>query len=119
MIPVTDELFDAIQAALPDEDERLQRFEKLSAPVAWWARNLSASGMIAYIEAEFFGGVGGQSAVAWRDGEIILGPVHSEDAINIALRLFGVEVGGEFDEFDAVGLGLHRSNEEWLTGNTI
>src|ERR1043166_4236252 len=70
MIPVTDELFDEIQAALPDGGEPFRKFEKLSASVARWARDLSAGGLVAYVEAEFFGGVGGQSAVAWRHGEM-------------------------------------------------
>lgn len=56
-----------------------------------------------------------QSAVAWREGEIVLGPAYYHDAINRALRLLGVEARGEWDEFDTIGLGWHRDTDEWLT----
>ena len=114
MIPLTDELFDEIQAALPDSGESFEGFEKLSGSVARWVRDLSAGGLAAYVEAEYFGGVGGQSAVAWREGQLAFEPVHTPDAINRALRLFGVGVDGERDEFDTVGLGLHRFTDDWL-----
>ena len=113
MIPVTDALFDEIQASLPGGGESQQRFEKFSPAVARWVRELSARGLAAYVEAEYFGGTGGQGAVVWRQGETVLGPIHSDDAINRALRVFGVEAGGGLDEFDAVGLGLQRSTDDW------
>lgn len=114
MIPVTDELFEEIQASLPGGGEPLQRFEKFSPAVERWVRELSARGLAAYVEAEYFGGTGGQASVVWRHGETVLGPIHSGDAINRALRVFGVEAGGGLDEFDAVGLGFKRSTGDWL-----
>ncbi|MFJ8909918.1 hypothetical protein [Amycolatopsis sp. NPDC102389] len=32
-----------------------------------------------------------------------------------ALRRLGVLKGDHFDEFDAVGLGRHRNNDDWLS----
>jgi hypothetical protein len=119
MIPVTDKLFDEVQAAFPQAGESFPKFEKLSGFVAEWIRSLSENGLVAYIEAEYFGGVGSQAAIAWQHGNIVFGPVHSQDAINRALKLFGVEIGNERDEFDAVGLGLHRFTDEWLTDGAI
>ncbi|HVF68275.1 MAG TPA: hypothetical protein VM914_11455 [Pyrinomonadaceae bacterium] len=116
MIPLTDALFEEIQASLPDGGEPLERFEKFSPAVARWVQELSTRGLAAYVEAEYFGGTGGQAAVVWRHGETVFGPVHSDDAINRALRVFGVEAGGGLDEFDAVGLGLRRSTDDWLEG---
>jgi hypothetical protein len=113
MIPVTDDLFDEIQGAYPNGGEPFPRFEKLTASIAKWVQDLSANGLVAYVEAEFFGGVGGQSAVVWRQGDVVLDAVHSEDAINRALELLGVDVAGELDQFAAVGLGLHRSTKDW------
>ena len=37
-----------------------------------------------------------------------------ERAINRAVRHLGVERGGSLYEFDALGLGRHRSNEAWV-----
>lgn len=114
MIPLTDDLFDEIQASLPGGGEPPQRFEKFSPAVARWACGLSTRGLAAYVEAEYFGGTGGQFAIVWRHGETVLGPIHSDDAINRALRVLGVEAGGERDEFAAIGLGFQRSTDDWL-----
>jgi len=67
----------------------------------------------AYLEAEFFGGDGGQSSAAWEEGRLVFGPVSAEDAINQALRFLGVDKKECHDEFDAIGLGRHRDTEEW------
>ena len=88
------------------------------------ARRASLAGLVAYLEAEIFGGDGTQAAVAWRDGHVCLGPVSTElwmqdraDSawwpFNRVLREFGVTRGDAFDEFDAVGLYQHRSTEDW------
>lgn len=75
----------------------------------------SRHGMVAYIEAEFFGGVGTQAHAIFNTG-VALGPtVVSERAINEALRALGISASGAFDEFEAVGLGQHRDTDEWLS----
>jgi hypothetical protein len=72
-----------------------------------------------------FGGVGSQCAVVWRDGAVVLGPLKTTDedgnmtpllegAINRALRALGVQRGSVRDEFEALGLGWHRDNEDWV-----
>ena len=35
----------------------------------------SAAGPVAYVEADYFGGVGSQRAVLWLRGEVVLGPL--------------------------------------------
>lgn len=84
----------------------------------------SEHGAVAYVEAEYFGGVGTQSAQVWDRGETVLGPLHlAEDEpalaagspISQALRRLGVAKGDHFDEFDAVGLGRHRHTGDWLS----
>ena len=72
------------------------------------------AGKFAYVEAEFFGGVGGQSAAIWNEGEVVFGPVVSEHAINDALKLLGVVKGEAQDEFDAIKLGAYRNTEDWI-----
>lgn len=108
MIPITDALYDEIA-----DGGQIERFYKLSPGIEEWARRISMAAPVAYIEAEFFGGAGGQSAVAWSSGSRTLGPLHSEQAINEALRLLGVQKGGARDEFDAIALGRHRNIEDW------
>jgi hypothetical protein len=74
----------------------------------------SHGGVVAYVEAEFFGGDGGQGAAVWRDTRLVAGPQVGPHAINEALRLLGVRAAAGLDEFDTVGLGLHRSTDDWL-----
>jgi hypothetical protein len=60
---------------------------------------------------------------------VVLGPVRTTDlydggklvptplldgAVNRTVRHLGVDRGAVSDEFDALGLGRHRSNEKWL-----
>lgn len=89
-------------------------FEFLSEPVYQLGVRLSAGGAVAYVEGFDFGNVGGQSAIVWSDGRVVMEPLHSFNAIDRALRLLGVEKGGQYDEFDALGLGRHRKTERWI-----
>jgi hypothetical protein len=102
-----------------------QNFYLLSAEIEAIACQASRAGLVAYLEAEIFGGAGDQAAVAWRDGEVCLGPFTTQGwaqepsnrvqwPLNRALRELGVARGEAFDEFDAVGLGKHRHTEDWL-----
>lgn len=91
--------------------------------VALEARAASRHGPIAYVEAEFFGGVGQQASVVWHRGEAVLGPMAQElppgvpvvrvGPINAALRCLGVTTMDGLDEFETVGLGRHRHVEDW------
>lgn len=84
----------------------------------------SKAGPIACVEAEFFGGTGTQRAAVWFDGRLELGPLSSAfepfapggSPISRALRQLGARAGeGWADEFEAVGLGAHRSTDGWAT----
>ena len=109
LIPITDELLDEVGASGASG-----RFEKFTPAIADWLRAISASAPAAYIEAEFFGGVGGQGSAVWARGEQLLAPTHDTEAINIALRLLGISRGASHDEFEAVGLPRHRHTSGWL-----
>jgi hypothetical protein len=103
----------------------------LSSGVDALARRISLTGGIAYLEAEIFGGTGTQAIVLWRNGQVCLGPVATEFTatapdpsssrqwpFNQALRELGVDRGGAFDEFDALGLGRWRHTEDWPATRT-
>jgi hypothetical protein len=112
LVPFVQVLRTAVQARGPAEDPRWP-FGSLSREGARCVQDVCAAGSLAYVEAEFFGGAGHQSAVAFHDGATVLGPLASRDAINQALRFLGVQPAGKQDEFDTVGLFRHRSTDAW------
>jgi hypothetical protein len=126
LLPMTDELFDAVTNGdtgcawgfffLPGGfGARLARWSAAGAGGA-------AAGPLAYVEADFFGGVGEQHAAVWQGGDLALGPLHlgvdepfgaDGSPISQALRHLGAVAGDAYDEFAAVGLRRHRRTEDW------
>ncbi|PJN40136.1 hypothetical protein CG747_13750 [Streptomyces sp. CB02959] len=120
LLPMTDVLFDALTVAGAPE---LDGFRKTPARFDRALAACSAHGPVAYVEAEYFGRVGTQSAQVWDGGEVVLGPVCLAEGqpdpsdgtpISQALRRLGVAKGNHVDEFDAVALGRHRDTDDWL-----
>jgi hypothetical protein len=119
LIPMTDELFDALSNGTPD---RFLGFWKLPGGFEYTLAEWSTGGPLAYVEAEFFGGVGEQRAAVWVDGALPERSLHvapgeslpdQGSPISQALRQLGVVRGTSVDEFDAVGLQRHRYTEDW------
>lgn len=122
-MPMTPGLFDEVRQG-GEADPRFapaQLFPPgFEAVLAAW----SAVDPVAYVEAEYFGGVGSQFAAVWRGGTLVLGPlILGEDEprpaagwspISQALRHLGVTADGHYDEFDAIRLGRHRHVEDWI-----
>jgi hypothetical protein len=90
-------------------------FEFLTPPVERWVRDLSNGATVAYMETEYFGGEGFERSAVFRGANVILGPLDGAGAINQALRALGVTTKPGQEAFDAVGLGRHRSLDEWLS----
>lgn len=120
MLPMTDEYYDAV--SVPDAP-KLDGFWKVPAGFGSSLAACSELGPVAYVEADYFGGVGSQSAQVWHRGTVALGPLlvavgerppTAGSPISQALRALGVRRGTHFDEFDAVGLGRYRDTEDWL-----
>jgi hypothetical protein len=82
---------------------------QLTVPLAAWAAELLRQLPVAYIETDYFGGMGSQAAVVWQEGLLVF----STDSINEALVRLGIVADPGQDEFDTVGLGRWRSNEKW------
>jgi hypothetical protein len=120
LIPLSEQLFNAInQNGTEDYEEGgARKFTYLSAKIAAWIRSVSAGGIIPYVEADYWGGLGRQCAVAWKDGIEVMPPSKAEGkaigAINHALKLIGVQTQSGLDEFDTAGLSRHRNMKDWL-----
>jgi hypothetical protein len=117
LIPVTDELRAELGAS--GVGPRTWGFEGLSAGVEDLVVLLSARSPVAYVEAEYFGGVGSQAAAVFESGQLILGPLFEKDVtgkspISRVLHTLGIHAAVGLDEFDTVGLGRHRSTRGWL-----
>jgi hypothetical protein len=104
----------------PDEQDETPSL--LPFDVAFVA-GASRCGPIAYVETEYFGGEGRQSAALWRDGVLVMDlvtesdrPVHEGSPINRALRGLGVMARDCCDEFSIQGLAGYRSNSDIFTG---
>lgn len=113
LLPMLDDLYDAI----PNEgstDSIGEHFQFLTPKVIALLKDFSQTNAVAYFETEYFGGTGNQGAVLAKNGQIIFGPQNGDGTINDMLRMMGVQKGQAFDEFEVVGLGRCRSNEEWL-----
>jgi hypothetical protein len=119
LAPMTGELHDEVAAATGDMLGFFLLPGGFGDTLAAW----SAEAAVAYVEADFFGGIGSQSAAVWGGGQLAFGPLHTAvgepfpvegSPIAQALRRMGVGRGRHRDEFDAVGLGRHRDHEGWL-----
>ncbi len=121
-LPLTEEL------AGDDEPAPFDHLVRLTERLGLWAAEHSRGFPLTYVETDYFGGVGTQAAVAWVSGQVVFGPTRTPEgrggdvvgpataggAINRAVRHLGVTRGWFHDEFDALRLGEHRSNEGWL-----
>jgi hypothetical protein len=114
-VPVDDALYDAVVARYPGAvcPEALDFCPPgLDAALA---EATAEGGGLAYVETEYFGGTGGQSAMAFVDGEPKMKPSRAQWAgpINQALRRIGVTPEAEKDAFDTIGLGERRQMADY------
>ncbi|MFF3210713.1 hypothetical protein ACFYYB_08605 [Streptomyces sp. NPDC002886] len=121
LMPMTDEVFDAVTDGSEVAD---LGFWKLPGGFDTLLAQWSAAGAVAYVEAEYFGGIGEQRAAVWADGSLALGPLdeptrkrfaRAVSPISQALRRLGARRSLGEDEFDAVGLSRHRDTSDWLS----
>lgn len=77
--------------------------------------HLSIGGLLAYVETEYFGGVGGQGALVFADGVSLMNAKWDESGtINRALELVGVPCPKLGDRFALIGFADIRDNEDIL-----
>ncbi|ESP91467.1 MULTISPECIES: hypothetical protein [Pseudoalteromonas] len=126
LIQVSDELLDDINELVNSEkDAPYPEFLKLSSSLHELLQSESITKTFAYIESDYFGSVGAQSAVLYANGETVLGPLKTEIkwcsnlnqyyqnpqgqlAINSVLSQLGVSTRNSMDEFESLQLGSLR-----------
>ena len=122
LVPVTPELTRSaavIERPVPPESG----FWRLTPGVVALLERGSLAGPIAYLEAEYWGRWGRQTAAVWDCGAIALGPrilgarepfpATGGGPIGAALRRVGAVACGRRDEFVSLGLGRCRSTVAW------
>ena len=115
LLPIIREFRDEIAEHYPaTQTVTYKEMDLLSGSVIELAKAISSIVPVAYIEATYTGGYGGQESIVWKDSEVVLGPLTVQDSINRALRFLGVSKGEAADEFEAIGLHLHRWTKDWL-----
>ena len=114
VLPVTDDAFDALVVAQGPSGPAGNEFWRLTVGLIDLARECSVHGPIAYVETDYFGGVGVQGAAAWANGEMRFPPTTGEHSvINAALRMIGLTAAKGLDEFDTLGLGRTRRDDSF------
>ena len=112
LIPMTAELFDQINDFV--ESNSVDKFEYLTDNIEIKILQIIDNKKIAYVEAEYFGGQGGQIAIIWKDNKRNKQFEFGENKINELLKDFGVIAEKGQDEFLTLGFGIHRHTREWL-----
>ena len=115
IFPVDAELIDERIEPEVTPTETENKFMLLTGEFHELLRELSRDGQLAYVETEYFGGLGGQGALVCRDGNDVMTPTwDSIGPINDALALIGMPHGPFLDLFAAAGFDKVRSNDDIL-----
>lgn len=122
---------DTIPGGTPDAAQRRESwltgpesgFSVLTPGLVALLEAASTRGSLAYVEADYLGLNGHQTAAVWRAGNLVTGPLllgrqeefaSSTAPVSVALRELGVVAAGRSDEFVVAGLGRHRRTADWM-----
>jgi hypothetical protein len=111
-IPMTEELFDQLNNFTSSSS--VDRFEYMTEYVEHKILNAMGDRKFAYVEAEYFGGEGGQIAIIWNNNRQQQILPFGQDKINQVLKDFGATANKGEDEFLTLGFALHRNTREWI-----
>ncbi len=129
MILLTDEFFDDVRELFDSklDVDYSSYFTYFTPAICKLLEQESKSGKLAYIETEYFGGVGSQSAILYEKGKIKIDATKTENvaiidkylgdedtkekAINVVLKELGAYREKNKDEFESVGLNNFRRME--------
>jgi hypothetical protein len=129
VLPLSDDLLDGLHRRygtgewLEHPAHPIAAPPRLTSTDLTFAAHASTGSALAYLETEYFGGVGQQAAAVWIDGRLAMRPAlaHSSEGrppkllpINGALRMLGVTARyatPDDDEFTAFGLSHYRDHD--------
>jgi hypothetical protein len=115
IFPIDADLIDARIAPDKIPAETPIKFMLLTDGFRKLLQALSRNGQLAYIETDYFGGVGGQGALVCRNGDELMPPTWDKGGtINHALGLIGMPRGLLADRFTAAGFDRLRDNDDIL-----
>jgi hypothetical protein len=126
LLPLTDDLLAELNILTlnPKSPHQLQAppLKEISDVLYELALKISTQAPVAYVATFYFGGDGGQEAVAWNSEKVIFSPLcigygcveWPNSSISQALRAIGVSrIDERQDEFDSIGLGNYRETHRW------
>lgn len=123
VLPFDDDLQDRLHQRFGTGDWPETQSILLSTTDQSFAADCSMRAPLAYVETDYFGGNGTQSAMLWQAGQVLIGPITLDRAqgeqrqpalwpINVVLRTLGVRSKAPEDEFAVFGLSNYRSNDD-------
>jgi hypothetical protein len=129
LLPLTDDLQAEINLRPANLEELPDApLKEISAALHQLAHKISTHAPVAYVATFYFGGDGGQEAVAWDSEKVIFSPLSigygcvewPNSSISQALRAIGVSrIDERHDEFDSIGLGNYRETHRWYKAFAI
>lgn len=117
---------DIVELTAVEGPSNFSEFLELSIAAVQAIAQDSQHGPLGYIETDYFGGIGSQSAAIWERGQLTFGPLKQtvnwsgdeyvrtptgQGPINQALARMGAWPRRGMDLFDTLGLGKYRSVE--------
>ncbi|RYE25948.1 MAG: hypothetical protein EOP51_02255 [Sphingobacteriales bacterium] len=112
LVPLGEELLNEITTV--SSDSNIEGFELLTTDIERQVLNVIDDRPIAYIEAAYHGGDGGQLGLIWAESRRVKLLSFGQGRINDVLKYFGVTAGIGLDEFSTLALGKFRSTKEWV-----
>ncbi|MDQ0060031.1 hypothetical protein [Paenibacillus harenae] len=113
LVPLTDELYDQVNMyqgiAEPGYTYLTDKLFDFGTQLSIFVKSVAA-----YIEADYFGGHGNQSAIVWCNGKKIYEETEAKESINKAIRTMGTIKEHGKDEFETIGLNKYRRLEDWV-----
>jgi len=112
LIPMTEDLYHELSQG--EDRDLLEEFLRINAKIESLIKDLVDEGKLAYVESEFWAGMGTHQGIVWEGGKQILHVAPHSRGMNRILRELGVvRVEGK-DEFDTLDLGRQRSVDDWM-----
>ena len=119
-VPLSEALYDEIVQGNPARARNPHdAFSYMSAALAELLSEQSSNGPVAYIETDYFGGVGEQAAAVWDRQRFTVTPQKGAyGPINAALAALGASAESSYDAFEAIGLTHCRQMDVWNDDNS-